>query len=70
MHAASLYNPLMTNKQLENTELPSNQGIQIISTKEKNIISLLKWIVLREYVHNDFLTHFNILLIKRNTEEN
>jgi hypothetical protein len=29
MHA-SLYNPLMTNEQLENTELPSNQGIQII----------------------------------------
>jgi hypothetical protein len=34
MHA-SLYNLLMTNKQLENTKLPSNQGIQIISTKEK-----------------------------------
>ena len=35
MMYASLYYPLMTKEQLENTELPSNQDIQIISTKGK-----------------------------------
>ena len=59
-----LDNPLITNGSLKKIEVSpdtKNKRHQLFSIKGKKIISLLKWIVICEWVHSNFPKHFRVL---------
>jgi hypothetical protein len=74
MHV-SLNNPLIINESIEKIKLPLNLRHEFVilcvisllkleSTKNKNVISLLKWIIFYECVHNEFFMRLSVFVNK------